>query len=122
MNMTGEGASQPLLQEMFGLHARLYWNSWAEMHPDRASLLKLKEGDLIRVVSGKRSIMLPVRVVPTVSPEILAIPFGQGHAASARHAKPIGVNPIVLLDPRSDPASGRDSWQSTFVRVEKIPG
>lgn len=121
MNMTGEGASQPLLQEMFGLHPRLYWNSWAEMHPERAARLQLQDGDLVRVVSGKGSVTLPVRVVPTVSPEILAIPFGQGHEESGRHAKHIGVNPIALLDHRADPASGRDSWQSTLVRVEKIP-
>ena len=120
MNMTGDGASLPLLQEMFGLHPRLYWNTWAEVNPQRAARLQLKDGDLIRVISGKGVMTLPVRVVPTVSPEILSVPFGQGHTESGRHAKTIGANPIVMLDHRADPLSGRNSWLSTLVRVEKI--
>lgn len=122
MNMTGGGASQPLLQEMFGLYPRMYWKTWAEMHPERAARLKLKDGELIRVVSGKGAMTLPVRVVPTVSTEILSVPFGQGHTESGRHAKDIGANPIAVLDHRVDPLSGRSSWQSTLVRVEKVKG
>ncbi len=120
MNMTGDGASQPLLQEMFGLHSRLYWRTWAEMHPERAKRLALRDGDLIRVVSEKGQMTLPVKIVPTVSMEILSVPFGQGHAESGRYAKKIGANPIALLDHRADPLSGRTSWHSTLVRVEKI--
>jgi anaerobic selenocysteine-containing dehydrogenase len=122
MNMTGDGASQPLLQEMFGLYPRLYWQTWAEMHPERAALLKIEDGERIRVVSAKGTMTLPVRIVPTVSTEILSVPFGQGHTESGRIAKNIGANPIAVLDHRVDPLSGRSSWQSTFVRVEKIKG
>jgi anaerobic selenocysteine-containing dehydrogenase len=122
MNMTGDGASLPLLQEMFGLYPRLYWNTWAEIHPRRAALLKLKDGDLIRVISGKGVMTLPVRVVPTVSPEILSVPFGQGHTERGRTAKQVGVNPVAMLDHHADPLSGRNSWRSTLVRVEKING
>lgn len=120
MNMTGNGASQPLLQEMFGLHPRLYWNAWAEIHPERAARLHLEEGERVRIVSGKGTMTLPVRIVPTVSPEILSVPFGQGHSESGRYAKNIGANPIAVLDHRVDPLSGRGSWQATPVRVEKI--
>jgi hypothetical protein len=120
MNMTFEGASQPLLQEISGLHSRMYWKTWAEMHPERARKLSLKDGDLIRVVSGKGSVALPVKIVPTVSPEILGIPLGQGHKESGRYAKNIGANPLAWIDHRVDPLSGRSSWQSTRVRVEKI--
>ena len=122
MNMTGDGASLPLLQEMFGLYLRLYWNTWAEINPQRAARLQLEDGDLIRVISGKGAMTLPVRIVPTVSTEILSVPFGQGHTESGRNAKHMGANPIALLDHRVDPLSGRNSWQSTIVRVEKIKG
>jgi hypothetical protein len=120
MNMTGDGASQPLLQEMFGLHSRLYWRTWAEMHPERAARFNLEDGELIRVVSREGTLTLPVKIVPTVSPEILSVPFGNGHTESGRDAKIIGANPVAVLDNRVDPLSGRNSWQSTFVRVEKI--
>ncbi|MCR4309795.1 MAG: molybdopterin-dependent oxidoreductase [Deltaproteobacteria bacterium] len=120
MNMTGEGASQPLLQEISGLIPRVYWGPWAEMHPERAKRLSLKDGDLIRVVSRRGSVTLPVKVVPTVSSEILGVPFGYGHKESGRYAKNIGTNPVALIDPLVDPLSGRASWQSTQVRVEKV--
>lgn len=120
MNMTGEGASQPLLQEISGLIPRVYWKPWAEMHPERAKRLSLKDGDLIRVVSGKESVILHVKVVPTVSSEILAVPFGTGHKESGRYAKNIGTNPVALIDHLVDPLSGRNSWESTHVRVEKV--
>lgn len=120
MDMTGEGASQPLLQEISGLIPRVYWNPWAEMHPERARKLSLKDGDSIRVVSGKGSVILRVMVVPTVSSEILAVPFGKGHKELGRYAKNIGTNPVALIDHPVDPLSGRTSWQSTHVRVEKV--
>ncbi|HBO69501.1 MAG TPA: hypothetical protein DD658_04890 [Deltaproteobacteria bacterium] len=120
MNMNGEGASQPLLQELFGLYPRLYWKTWAEMHPVRAARLGIRDRDLIRVVSGNGTMTLPVRVVPTVSAEILSVPFGQGHEESGRYARNLGANPLAVLDRRTDPLSGRSSWQSTLVRVEKI--
>jgi anaerobic selenocysteine-containing dehydrogenase len=120
MDMTGEGASQPLLQEVSGLIPRVYWYPWAEMSPERARRLFLKDGDLIRIVAGKGSVTLCVKVVPTVSSEILAVPFGKGHKESGRYAKNIGPNPVALIDPLVDPLSGRTSWQSTHVRVEKV--
>jgi anaerobic selenocysteine-containing dehydrogenase len=120
MDMTGEGASQPLLQEITGLIPRVYWYPWAEMNPGRARKLSLEDGNLIRVVSVKGSVTLCVKVVPTVSSEILAVPFGKGHKESGRYAKDIGPNPVALIDPLVDPLSGRTSWQSTHVRVEKV--
>ncbi len=120
MNITGFGASQPLLQELFGLHPRLYWQTWAEINPERAVMLDLKEDDQIRVTTEKGSFTLPVKIVPTVSADILSVPFGQGHKGSGRYGKNIGTNAIAYLDYRVDPLSGRTSWQSTRVRVEKI--
>jgi anaerobic selenocysteine-containing dehydrogenase len=120
MNMSGDGASQPLLRELSGLYPRLYWDTWAEMNPARARSLSIKDGDLIRVVSKNGSLTLPVVLVPTVSPEILSVPFGQGHTELGRYARNVGTNPITMIDPRVDPLSGRNSWHSAHVRVEKI--
>jgi anaerobic selenocysteine-containing dehydrogenase len=120
MNMSGDGASQSLLRELSGLYPRLYWDTWAEMNPRRAKELAIKNGDRIRVVSKDGSLTLPVVIVPTVSPEILSVPFGQGHKELGRYAKNVGTNPITIIDPRVDPLSGRNSWHSTHVRVEKI--
>jgi anaerobic selenocysteine-containing dehydrogenase len=97
----------------------MYWKTWAEMNPERARKLSLEDGDLVRVVSGKGSVTLPVKIVPTVSSEILGVPFGEGHKESGRYARNVGTNILALIDYRVDPLSGRSSWQSTRVRVEK---
>jgi anaerobic selenocysteine-containing dehydrogenase len=119
-NITGDGASQPLLQELSGLRHRTYWRTWAEINPERARELSLTDGDIIRVTTENGSFTLPVRVVPTVSGEILSVPLGMGHRESGRYAKNIGANPIDIIDHRMDPLSGRNSLQSTLIRVEKI--
>jgi molybdopterin-containing oxidoreductase family iron-sulfur binding subunit len=90
------------------------------MNPRRAKELAIKNGDLVRVISKNGALTLPVVIVPTVSPEILSVPFGQGHTELGRYAKNVGTNPITIIDPRVDPLSGRNSWHSTHVRVEKI--
>jgi molybdopterin-containing oxidoreductase family iron-sulfur binding subunit len=82
--------------------------------------LTIKERGSIRVVSRTGTLTLPVVIVPTVSPEILSVPFGQGHTELGRYAKNVGTNPITIIDHRVDPLSGRNSWHSTHVRVEKI--
>lgn len=120
MNMDGTGAGEPLLQEMFGLHMREYWHTWAELHPKRAEALGIQDGDLIRITTGGGACSLRAKVVPTVSPSIVAVPCGQGHSELGRYAKNIGINPIGLLDAKVDPLSGRHSWLSTLVRVERI--
>jgi len=49
----GEGASQPLLQEISGLIPRVYWKPWAEMHPERAKTLSLEDGNSSAWCPGK---------------------------------------------------------------------
>jgi len=119
-NISGDGASQPLLQELFGLHQRRYWQTWAEMNPERAEKLELTDGDRIKVVSDRGSIILSVKVVPTVSPETLAVPVGQGHKGLGKYGDKVGINPLDVIDHRIDRLSWQNSWQSTQVRVEKI--
>jgi anaerobic selenocysteine-containing dehydrogenase len=119
-NITGDGASQPLLQELFGLQQREFWKTWAEINPERAEKLGIQDGDTVKVSSGKGNIIATIKVVPTVSEETLAIPVGQGHRGLGEYADGVGSNPIDIMEQLEDSLSWRNSLLSTRVKIEKI--
>jgi len=46
----GVGANLPLLQELFGMHTREYWNSWVEINPETAKQLGIQDGELVNII------------------------------------------------------------------------
>jgi molybdopterin-containing oxidoreductase family iron-sulfur binding subunit len=49
----------------------------------------------------------------------VAVPIGQGHDAFTRFASGRGVNPIAILAPVSEPASGALAWAATRVKIAR---
>ena len=58
-------------------------------------------------------------VSPAAPPEVVAIPLGQGHAGFGRWADGRGVNPLNLLAPLADAATGALAYGSTRVRLTR---
>jgi hypothetical protein len=56
---------------------------------------------------------------PGIRPDVIAIPFGQGHAAYGRYANQRGVNPASLFPPSQ---GGPYLEAATSARVEKAGG
>lgn len=119
-HMTAESAACLLLQELAGLAERIYWNSWAEIHPDRGKELGLKEGDWIRVRSNRGEFEIRVRFSHFIAKDVLAIPYGMGHTELGRYASGVGKNPIRILKRSSGPIKEVASWYATEVSVEKV--
>ncbi len=108
-----------LLQELSGLHSREYWNSWAEINPQTAKRLGINEGDFINIVSPTGHLSLVAKVLPTVMPETIMIPFGAGHKPIHRVDNTKGVNPYRIFAADMDLICGIPSHISTKVRIEK---
>jgi molybdopterin-containing oxidoreductase family iron-sulfur binding subunit len=51
---------------------------------------------------------------------VVAVPLGLGHAEYGRFARAVGVNPVALLPPEPDAASGGLMWAGVRVTVEKV--
>jgi anaerobic selenocysteine-containing dehydrogenase len=115
----GVGANLPLMQELHGLDARRPWRTWAEIHPDLADAYALSDGDWIRLESSVGSLQAQVRIVPTISPECVGVPFGQGHTSYGRYARGVGVNPFSIVRARYDVVSGRPAIQSTKISISR---
>jgi anaerobic selenocysteine-containing dehydrogenase len=118
----GEGANRPWLQELPDTMTSVVWGSWAELNPETANRLGVRQGDLVRVTSPFGSFVVPVVIFPAIRPDVVAMPIGQGHTSYGRYAKGRGANPLALLAPAVDAITGTSAAGGTRVRIESAGG
>jgi molybdopterin-containing oxidoreductase family iron-sulfur binding subunit len=95
----GRGADKPWLQEIPEPVAQIVWDSWAEIHPETARRLGVAEGDVVELRSAHGGIEVPAHLDERVAPEVVIVPFGQGHTDYGRYASGRGANPWRVLPP-----------------------
>jgi molybdopterin-containing oxidoreductase family iron-sulfur binding subunit len=117
----GTGAELPFLQGILdpGLEER--WETWAEIHPQTAAALRIRDRDLVVISSPHGSIVARARVGPRVVPGAVAIPVGLGKRAGGRWAAGSGANPLVLLSGDRELFSGLPDPGATRVRIALAP-
>ncbi|HEU5321751.1 MAG TPA: 4Fe-4S dicluster domain-containing protein, partial [Methylomirabilota bacterium] len=81
-----------------------------EIHPAAAAAWGVVAGDVVVVASATGSVRAPVWVTPTVRPDVIAVPTGQGHTALGRYARDRSFNAFTLL-----PATPNEYGGRTFV-------
>ncbi len=113
----GRGANLPHLQEMPDPMTSCCWGTWVELNPQTAAQLGVRDNEIVEVSSAHGSVRAPVVIYPAIRPDVIAIPFGQGHTAYGQYAAGRGVNPVALLAPAVEARSGQLAWASTRVRV-----
>ena len=118
-NTLGEGraAHLPWLQAAPDPVTSVVWRSWVELNPRPAARLGVEEGDLVTVETPAGRAELPVYVNPAAPPDVLGVPMGQGHVGYGRWADGRGVNPLDLLVPLVDEATGALAYAATRARV-----
>jgi anaerobic selenocysteine-containing dehydrogenase len=113
-------ANLPTLQEISGMTVGETWSGWLEMNPEAAQELRLHDKDEVWVESpfAKAPQRLRLRLVKALRPDVVNLPYNQGHtAAGLRWAKDRGVNGLALLNPASAPATGLAMFTNTRVKV-----
>jgi assimilatory nitrate reductase catalytic subunit len=83
-----------------------------EMHPVLAEQVGVGEGDLVRVTSRRGEITLPARVVNTIRPDTVFIPYHWPGAQAANQ----------LTNRAVDPRSKMPEFKVAAVRVERAGG
>ena len=116
----GNGANLPMMQEQFGMAARRPWRTWVEINPATARENDIGDGDWVRLESSVGTLRAQARLVPSTSPDVVAVPFGQGHTSFGRYASGIGANPHSIVRARYDRISGTPAVQSTGVTIHRI--
>ncbi|MBI4249410.1 MAG: molybdopterin-dependent oxidoreductase [Elusimicrobia bacterium] len=92
----GEGAHLPYLQSVAGPQMQEAWETWAEMHPETASLPGLSDGEAIWVESRRGKIEARARLSRAAMPGVVSLPVGLGYADYGRWAKGLGSNPLEI--------------------------
>ncbi|MGH8223007.1 MAG: molybdopterin-containing oxidoreductase family protein [Woeseiaceae bacterium] len=113
----GRGANLPWMQELPDPMTGIVYGSWVELNPATAKNLGFEDGDLVTVRSEFGSIEAPVVTFPAIMPDVIAMPVGQGHQALGRYARNRGANPLEILAPEIDPASGSLATGATRVAL-----
>ena len=91
------GANKPWLQELPDPTTTVMWNTWVEMNPETAHELHIENDDVIEIISEAGSVEAPVYLYPAIRPDVIAMPFGQGHTAYGQFAAGRGANPADVL-------------------------
>jgi molybdopterin-containing oxidoreductase family iron-sulfur binding subunit len=111
----GRGANRPWLLELSDPVTKITWWHWAEVHPETAKDLNVREGEILRLETPHGTIEAPVYVYPGIHPGAIAVPLGWGHTAYGRYAKDRGANVLDLLG--SQDGNGFLPYQSTKVKA-----
>ncbi len=112
------GANKPWLQELPDPTTTVMWNTWVEMNPETGHELHIDNDDVIRITSEAGVLEAPVYLYPAIRPDVIAIPFGQGHTAYGRYAEGRGVNPLNLMGETAN-ESGDLAFAGMKVKIEK---
>jgi anaerobic selenocysteine-containing dehydrogenase len=113
-------ANLPTLQEISGMTVNETWGSWLEMNPEAAHELGLHDEEEVWVESPFGRVKVKMRIVSALRPDVVNLPYNQGHKAVGQWARDRGVNGLELLDPASEPVSGLASFTNTRVKVYRV--
>jgi anaerobic selenocysteine-containing dehydrogenase len=108
------------MQELPDPMSSAVWSSWVEINMQKADELGIRQGDLIEITSTQGSIRVPAFPSPGIAPDVVAMPVGQGHENYTRYASGRGENPIRILAPIKEHATGELAWAGTRVKIAKV--
>jgi anaerobic selenocysteine-containing dehydrogenase len=120
--LDGSLAHLPWLQEMPDPITTAMWSTWVEINPQTAARLGIADGDVVDIASGHGTVRTAALLSPGIAPDTLAMPAGQGHETFTRYASGRGANPVKVLAPSLEPATGALAWAATRVKISRVGG
>jgi anaerobic selenocysteine-containing dehydrogenase len=116
----GRGANLPWMQELPDPVSSAMWGLPVEIDPKTAAKLDIQTGDWVRVESESGSLEALAYVHPAALPGVLSMAIGDGHTHYGRYASGRGANPLSILSPVGDEATGEFAFGATRVRLAKV--
>jgi anaerobic selenocysteine-containing dehydrogenase len=116
----GRNANQPWLQASIGSYVFERWGTWGEINPETAKRLGIADNDWVWVESPKGKIKVRARLYQGAMPDVVNIPFGEGHTSGGRWSKGLGENPYQLIGEDLDPLTGYSIKESTRVKIYRV--
>jgi MoCo/4Fe-4S cofactor protein with predicted Tat translocation signal len=88
----GSQANNPWLQELPDPISRVCWDNYVAMSPSMAKAMGLKQGNVVELKAGNKSVKGPVYIQPGVAENTVAIAMGYGRTAAGKTADNVGFN------------------------------
>jgi hypothetical protein len=108
------------LQEIPDPMTSAVWNTWAEINLQTAERMGIRTGDIVRIRTDYGYIDAPAVPTPGLHPQAVAMPIGNGHAPGTYGRNPRGSNPLAILAPSADTATGALAYSGQAVTLQKI--
>src|SRR5262245_43132818 len=122
----GRRSDRAWLQEAPDTMTQVAWDGWVELPGETANRLGVVRGDLVTLTSPHGRVELPAYPVEALHPAAVAVAMGQGHAYPGEYAQKrgmnVGANPVTLLGPAAEQASGGLPYLAVRVQVAKGTG
>jgi anaerobic selenocysteine-containing dehydrogenase len=115
----GSGSNLPWMQELPDPASSSIWGLPVEIDVQAAAHLRVATGDAVRVESPHGWFEAPVYVHPGAIPGVVSMAIGDGHTHYGRYASGRGANPISILAPAWEPATGALALGGTRVRLSR---
>jgi MoCo/4Fe-4S cofactor protein with predicted Tat translocation signal len=94
----GNLANVGWLQELPDPVTKIVWDNYASVSLKTAEAMKLKQGDMVTVKTGKASLELPLHIQPGLHDEVVAIAVGYGRTGAGKVGNGIGVNAFPFVE------------------------
>ncbi|MBI5525291.1 MAG: molybdopterin-dependent oxidoreductase [Deltaproteobacteria bacterium] len=115
----GRGANQPHLQELFGVQFDRCWEPWAEIHPDDAAAIGVRDDDHVRLRSPAGEMRVKVVTYDGIARGVVCVPCEYGHTAYGRWAAGRGENPNRVVGAVPERIAGGVAWYDVRVSLSK---
>jgi MoCo/4Fe-4S cofactor protein with predicted Tat translocation signal len=90
----GDGtlANVSWLQELPDPVTKICWDNYASISIATAEKMHIKQGHMLEIKLGEKTLRLPANIQPGLHDEVIAIPVGYGRTLAGKVANNIGVN------------------------------
>jgi anaerobic selenocysteine-containing dehydrogenase len=116
----GSSSHLPWMQELPDPASSAIWSLPAEIDPDTAVRMGIREGDLVRIQSPHGSIEAPAFVHPGAIPGVISMAIGGGHSHFGRFSSGRGANPLSILSPDVEGTTGATATGATRVSLTRV--
>ena len=93
----GRYANIPWLQELPDPVTKIVWDNYLMISPAAARNQNLRQGDVVSLKVGGKSVNVPVHIQPGVHDEVVGLAIGYGRPDAGKVAKDIGINAFELV-------------------------
>lgn len=117
----GSASERPVLQEAGDGLTTIAWDTWVAINPLKCRELGFKYNDLLRIKTPAGTVEVSVYPMPGLHPDTIAMPRGNGHRKGAsKISDGVGIDPLVLLEAKTDPITGDPVTSGQVVTIEKV--